>query len=49
MTDGGGISLPLRLSGAVWGHLVGDATGVPYEFRDPADIGEVRFGATPAE
>src|SRR5687768_2017339 len=35
-----------RLAGAVWGHLVGDAIGVPYEFRDPADIGEVAFGAT---
>ena len=39
-------ALPLRLSGAVWGHLVGDAIGVPYEFREPAQIGEVRFGET---
>jgi len=37
--------LPLRLAGAVSGHLIGDAVGVPYEFRDPQDIGEVRFGA----
>ncbi len=37
--------LPLRLAGAVWGHLVGDAAGVPYEFRRPEDVGEVRFGA----
>lgn len=37
--------LPLRLAGAVWGHLVGDAVGVPYEFRDPKDVGEIRFGA----
>jgi ADP-ribosylglycohydrolase/protein-tyrosine phosphatase len=35
-----------RLEGAVWGHLVGDALGVPYEFRPPAAIDEVRFGAT---
>ncbi len=34
-----------RLEGAVWGHLVGDALGVPYEFRPPESIGEVRFGA----
>jgi|GEM_PF-115648 ADP-ribosylglycohydrolase len=38
------ITLPLRLTGAVWGHLVGDAMGVPYEFRRPGRIGEVRFG-----
>jgi ADP-ribosylglycohydrolase/protein-tyrosine phosphatase len=36
--------LPLRLTGAVWGHLVGDAMGVPYEFREPEEIGDVRFG-----
>lgn len=36
--------LPMRLSGAVWGHLVGDAMGVPYEFRSPEQIGEVRWG-----
>lgn len=43
--DGAGrIELPLRLTGAVWGHLVGDAVGVPYEFREPEHIGEVRFG-----
>ncbi len=35
-----------RLAGGVWGHLVGDAVGVPYEFRAPSDIGEVRFGAS---
>ena len=34
-----------RLSGAVWGHLVGDAMGVPYEFRSPDAVGEVRWGA----
>jgi ADP-ribosylglycohydrolase/protein-tyrosine phosphatase len=33
-----------RLAGAVWGHLVGDAVGLPYEGRSPAEIGEVRFG-----
>ena len=40
------IDLGDRLEGAVWGHLVGDAVGVPYEFRDARDIGEVEFGAT---
>ncbi len=35
-----------RLEGAIWGHLVGDALGVPYELRDPGSIGEVVFGAT---
>ncbi len=35
-----------RLAGAVWGHLVGDALGVPYEFRPPGAIGEVVFGAS---
>ena len=34
-----------RLEGAIWGHLVGDALGVPYEFRPPEAIGEVAFGA----
>jgi ADP-ribosylglycohydrolase/protein-tyrosine phosphatase len=33
-----------RLEGAVWGHLVGDALGVPYEFRPPETVGEVAFG-----
>lgn len=32
-----------RLAGAVWGHLVGDAVGVPYEFLEPADIGTVEM------
>lgn len=36
--------LPLQIAGAVWGHLVGDAMGVPYEFRSPEDVGEVRWG-----
>lgn len=35
-----------RLAGAIWGHLVGDAMGVPYEFRSAAQVGEVVFGAT---
>jgi len=34
-----------RLEGAIWGHLVGDAVGVPYEFRAPDPIGDVAFGA----
>ena len=32
-----------RMSGAVWGHLVGDAAGVPYEFV-PGPIRNVRWG-----
>src|SRR3954470_20302146 len=36
--------LPDRLAGAVWGHLIGDAVGVPYEFQPPPAI--VHFGAT---
>jgi ADP-ribosylglycohydrolase len=35
-----------RLAGGVWGQLVGDAMGVPYEFRGPDQIGRVTFGAT---
>jgi ADP-ribosylglycohydrolase len=38
-------TLESRLAGAVWGHLVGDATGVPYEFKKPDQIRSVRFGA----
>jgi len=34
-----------RIEGAIWGHLVGDALGVPYEYRPPEAIGEVVFGA----
>lgn len=34
-----------RLSGAVWGHLIGDAVGVPYEFGPPLPAGSVVFGA----
>ena len=33
-----------RLAGGVWGHLIGDATGVPYEFKKPSEIRNVRFG-----
>lgn len=40
------MELPERLSGAVWGHLVGDAVGVPYEFGPPVDPESVRFGAS---
>ncbi|HEY8870068.1 MAG TPA: ADP-ribosylglycohydrolase family protein [Candidatus Limnocylindrales bacterium] len=38
--------LASRLAGAVWGHLVGDAVGVPYEFQPPSRIKTVVFGAT---
>jgi len=33
-----------RLAGAVWGLLVGDAVGVPYEFGPARPADEVRFG-----
>jgi hypothetical protein len=39
------ISMADRLAGGVWGHLVGDALGVPYEGLPPDRIGKVRFGA----
>jgi ADP-ribosylglycohydrolase len=35
--------LPERLEGAVYGHLCGDALGVPYEFLSPDRIGEVSW------
>jgi ADP-ribosyl-[dinitrogen reductase] hydrolase len=35
--------LASRLRGAVWGHLVGDALGVPYEFK-LGPIRDVRWG-----
>src|ERR1035437_2303333 len=34
-----------RLAGGVWGHLIGDAVGVPYEFKEPAQITSVHFGS----
>lgn len=37
-------SLSDRLTGAVWGHLIGDALGVPYEFEPPSVIGRVVWG-----
>jgi ADP-ribosylglycohydrolase len=40
------MELAERLSGAVWGHLIGDAMGVPYEFRPAERIGSVEWGAT---
>ncbi len=39
------ITLASRLAGGIWGHLVGDAVGVPYEFTHPSSIGTVAFGA----
>jgi ADP-ribosylglycohydrolase len=35
--------LPERLTGAIYGHLVGDALGVPYEFQPAERIGEVTW------
>ncbi len=49
MDDTDTIILASRLAGAAWGHLVGDAVGVPYEFTSAGSIGgaeAVRFGAT---
>jgi ADP-ribosylglycohydrolase/protein-tyrosine phosphatase len=43
------VDLALRIEGAVFGHLVGDALGVPYEFRLPEAIGgpgAVAWGVT---
>ena len=40
-----------RLRGAVWGHLIGDALGVPYEFGSPPDAvvwGKVGTHSQPA-
>ena len=37
------MDLPERLEGAVYGHLVGDALGVPYEFLEPEAIPEVTW------
>lgn len=36
--------LASRLAGAAWGHLVGDAIGVPYEFQPPEAIDTVDWG-----
>jgi ADP-ribosylglycohydrolase len=41
-----GPTLTSRLAGGIWGHLVGDAAGVPYEFEDPRGIDAVVFGRT---
>ena len=38
------ITLTDRLEGAVWGHLVGDALGVPYEFGPPRPAESIRWG-----
>ena len=35
-----------RLAGGVWGHLVGDAMGVPYEFLARKAVGKVVWGKT---
>jgi ADP-ribosyl-[dinitrogen reductase] hydrolase len=38
------LDLRERLAGAVWGHLVADAMGVPYEFAPPTAITSVQWG-----
>lgn len=45
MTANHATTLESRLAGAVWGHLVGDAVGVPYEFLPGRPAEAVRFGA----
>ncbi len=35
-----------RTAGAIYGHLVGDAIGVPYEFRTDVDTVELRGGGS---
>ncbi len=40
------LTLEDRLAGAVWGHLVGDAVGVPYEFGLARPAETVVFGHT---
>lgn len=37
------MDLGSRLSGGVWGHLVGDALGVPYEFTGPHQVADITF------
>ena len=37
-------TLAERLEGAIWGHLVGDALGVPYEFGPPRRAETVAWG-----
>ncbi len=44
--DAPSMPLPSRLAGAVWGHLVGDALGVPYEFLAASQITTIDWGAT---
>ena len=39
----GDLLLPERLEGAIYGHLCGDALGVPYEFLPADDIGPVEW------
>ena len=38
-----------RLAGGVWGHLVGDAMGVPYEFGPPVPLEQIRWGQQAAQ
>jgi ADP-ribosylglycohydrolase len=39
-----GNELASALAGGVWGHLIGDALGVPYEFTPRRKIGRVEWG-----
>ena len=40
------LTLASRLAGGIWGHLVGDAAGVPYEFMPASAIDAFAFGAS---
>jgi ADP-ribosyl-[dinitrogen reductase] hydrolase len=40
------IDLSERLAGAIWGHLIGDAVGVPYEFGPARRADSIQFGAS---
>jgi len=45
------ISLKDRITGGLWGLLIGDALGVPYEFNDPQDlplINKIEFNPPPS-
>lgn len=40
------VSVPDRIAGAIFGHLCGDAFGVPYEFHSPQQLPrELKWGA----
>lgn len=38
MSNQGNALLSDKIAGGIWGLLVGDAMGVPYEFQQPEDL-----------